>query len=76
MDYWLVKFTVYRERERELGFGGKGKKRRREMGFSKWWNGKERSVEERERDKEERDLTVSETVFLHCVLFYFIFLII
>ena len=48
------------------------------MGFSKWWNGKERSVEERERerDKEERDLTVSETVFLHCVLFYFIFLII
>ena len=75
-----MKFTVYRERERErereLGFGGKGKERRREMGLSKWWNGKERSVEERERDKEERDLTVSETVFLHCVLFYFIFLII
>ena len=56
MDYWLVKFTVYRERERESqGLEEKGRKEEEK------WDFRNGGMERKEAWKRERETKKKET---------------
>ena len=68
-----MKFTVYRERERERERVRVWRKREGKNKEVEKWDFRNGGMERKGKKRGRERLTVSETVFLHCVLYLYIY---